>query len=182
MDQYIGQLMLFAGNFAPRGWAFCHGQLLSIAQNSALFSLLGTTYGGDGQTTFGVPDLRGRAPIGMGQGPGLPNITQGQQGGAAAVTLTTAQMPAHSTPSLWQGRKRTLTRRLQLGSRAQRLLVAFLQRRCLSREEKLRFLSIHREAFRPLLRIRAKVYWAMLLLRYIVAAQLMVFIQARGFP
>ncbi len=98
MDQYIGQLMLFAGNFAPRGWAFCHGQLLSIAQNSALFSLLGTTYGGDGQTTFGVPDLRGRAPIGMGQGPGLSNITQGQQGGAAAVTLTTAQMPAHSHP------------------------------------------------------------------------------------
>jgi microcystin-dependent protein len=98
MDQYIGQLMLFAGNFAPRGWAFCHGQLLSIAQNSALFSLLGTTYGGDGQTTFGVPDLRGRAPIGMGQGPGLSNITQGEMAGAAAVTLTTAQMPAHSHP------------------------------------------------------------------------------------
>jgi microcystin-dependent protein len=98
MDQYIGQLMLFAGNFAPRGWAFCHGQLLSIAQNSALFSLLGTTYGGDGRTTFGLPDLRGRAPIGMGQGPGLSNITQGEMAGAAAVTLTTAQMPAHSHP------------------------------------------------------------------------------------
>jgi microcystin-dependent protein len=98
MDPYIGQLMLFAGNFAPRGWAFCDGQLLSIAQNSALFSVLGTTYGGNGETTFGVPDLRGRAPIGMGHGPGLPNITQGQQGGAAAVTLTTAQMPAHSHP------------------------------------------------------------------------------------
>ncbi|HCQ16454.1 MAG TPA: phage tail protein, partial [Cryomorphaceae bacterium] len=70
MDQMLGEVRIFAGNFAPRGWAFCAGQLLAISQNSALFSLLGTTYGGDGRTTFALPDLRGRAPIGVGQGPG----------------------------------------------------------------------------------------------------------------
>jgi microcystin-dependent protein len=96
MDPIIGQLMLFAGNFAPRGWAFCNGQLLSIAQNSALFSLLGTTYGGDGRNTFGLPDLRGRVPIGMGQGPGFANIQQGEMAGSPTVTLTAAQMPQHN--------------------------------------------------------------------------------------
>lgn len=78
-DPLLGEIMLFAGNFAPRGWAFCNGQLLPIAQYTALFSLLGTTYGGDGRTTFGLPDLRGRAPLGFGQGPGLPNVVQGQK-------------------------------------------------------------------------------------------------------
>ena len=78
----IGEIIMFAGNFAPRGWAFCDGQLLSISQNTALFSILGTTYGGDGRTTFGLPDLRGRVPVGEGIGPGLPSIGLGAQGGS----------------------------------------------------------------------------------------------------
>lgn len=96
LDPFIGELMIFAGNFAPRGWAFCDGQLLSIAQNTALFSLLGTMYGGDGQTTFGLPDLRGRAPINAGQGPGLSNFTQGELGGEENHMLTATEMPAHT--------------------------------------------------------------------------------------
>ena len=96
MDPFIGQLMLVGFNFAPTGWALCQGQLLSIAQNTALFSLLGTTYGGDGVTTFGLPDLRGRVPLGFGQGPGLQNYTQGQQSGTENVTLIASQMPTHS--------------------------------------------------------------------------------------
>lgn len=95
-DPFIGQITLFAGNFAPRGWAFCQGQILSIAQNTALFSILGTTYGGNGQTTFALPDLRGRVPVGTGQGPGLPSIDLGEQAGEPAHTLMTAEMPAHS--------------------------------------------------------------------------------------
>jgi len=95
-EAFIGSMVLFAGNFAPRGWAFCQGQLLSIAQNSALFSILGTTYGGNGQTTFALPDLRGRAPIGTGQGPGLTNVQLGEQAGSESVTLTSNQMPMHS--------------------------------------------------------------------------------------
>jgi microcystin-dependent protein len=95
-DPYIGELRLFPYNFAPRGWAFCQGQLLSIAQNTALFSLLGTTYGGNGQTTFGLPDLRGRVPISSGQGPGLSPYALGQTGGVESVTLTTPQLPAHN--------------------------------------------------------------------------------------
>lgn len=87
---------MFAGNFAPRSWAFCQGQILSIAQNTALFSILGITYGGNGQTTFGLPDFRGRIPVGIGQGPGLPNITLGEMSGAETVTLTTTTMPAHT--------------------------------------------------------------------------------------
>ena len=96
MEPFIAQIMLFGGNFAPRGWAFCHGQLLPISQNTALFSLIGTTYGGDGRTTFGLPDLRGRVPLTPGQGPGLPNITWGQRGGVAEVTLNKNQMPSHT--------------------------------------------------------------------------------------
>jgi microcystin-dependent protein len=98
MEGYIGQVILFAGIFAPRGWAFCNGQLLPIAQYSALFSLIGTTYGGDGKNTFGLPDLRGRAPIHFGQGPGLPLVVQGEVGGNSQVTLTTQNMPAHNHP------------------------------------------------------------------------------------
>jgi microcystin-dependent protein len=93
---YIGQITIFAGNFAPRYWAFCNGQLISIAQNAALFSILGTTYGGDGVTTFALPDLRGRVPIHMGQGPGLSNYVEGQNGGAETVTLLSTQIPAHT--------------------------------------------------------------------------------------
>ena len=95
-EAFIGSIVMFAGNFAPRGWAFCQGQLLSIAQNSALFSILGTTYGGNGQTTFALPDLRGRTPIGQGQGPGLTNVTLGEQAGSESVTLTPNQMPMHT--------------------------------------------------------------------------------------
>lgn len=95
MDPFIAQIIMFGGNFAPRGWAFCHGQLLSIAQNTALFSLLGTTFGGNGQTTFALPDLRGRTPIGAGQGPGLSNISLGQISGTETATLLATQMPQH---------------------------------------------------------------------------------------
>jgi microcystin-dependent protein len=95
-DPYIGEIRIFAGNFAPANWAFCNGQLLSIAQNTALFSILGTTYGGDGQATFGVPDLRGRGPVHQGQGPGLTNRVIGELEGTEAVTLITLQMPVHN--------------------------------------------------------------------------------------
>lgn len=95
-EYYIGEIRMFAGNFAPTGWAKCEGQLLSIAQNTALFSILGTTYGGDGQTTFALPDLRGRAPIHYGQGPGLSNYVIGQQGGTETTTLTVNNLPAHN--------------------------------------------------------------------------------------
>lgn len=96
MDPFIGEIMLFAGNFEVRNYAFCNGQLLSIAQNTALFSILGTTYGGNGTTTFALPDLRGRFPMQFGQGPGLSNYNLGQVGGAESTTLTAAQMPAHT--------------------------------------------------------------------------------------
>jgi len=95
-EPFLGEISIFAGNFAPRGWAFCQGQMLSIAQNTALFSLLGTTYGGNGQTTFALPDLRGRVLVGPGQGPGLQPYNQGQMGGQEAVTLLVNQMPAHN--------------------------------------------------------------------------------------
>jgi microcystin-dependent protein len=87
---------MFAGNFAPRNWAFCQGQILSIAQNTALFSLLGTTYGGNGQTTFALPDFRGRVPVGTGQGPGLPGVTLGEMSGTPTHTLIITEMPAHN--------------------------------------------------------------------------------------
>ena len=88
--------MLVGFNFAPQGWAFCNGQLLSISQNTALFSLLGTTYGGNGTTNFALPDLRGRAAVDFGQGPGLSNYDLGQSTGSETVTLTVGQIPAHS--------------------------------------------------------------------------------------
>ncbi len=90
---------MFAGNFAPRGWAFCDGQLLAVSQNDALFSLFGTIYGGDGRTTFGLPDLRGRVPIHAGTGPGLSPRRLGLKGGAENVTLTTNQLPSHTHPA-----------------------------------------------------------------------------------
>lgn len=95
MDQYVGEIRMFAGNFAPEGWAFCNGQQLSISQNEALYSLLGTTYGGDGTTTFALPNLMGRLPIGQGAGPGLTPRTLAEVGGSESVTVTVAQMPAH---------------------------------------------------------------------------------------
>ncbi|NTS39379.1 phage tail protein [Flavisolibacter sp. BT320] len=96
MEPLMATIILFAGNFAPRGWAFCNGQILSIAQNTALFALLGTTYGGNGQTTFALPDLRGRTPVGTGQGPGLSGIDLGEVAGTETVTLIISNMPAHN--------------------------------------------------------------------------------------
>lgn len=99
-EPYIGQIMAFGGNFAPQGWALCDGSLLPISQYDALFSLIGATYGGDGQTTFALPDLRGRAALHQGQGPGLSSYSLGQNGGVEAVTLTVSQAPPHSHPVL----------------------------------------------------------------------------------
>ena len=99
-NPFVGEIRLFAGNFAPSGWALCDGELLSIAENAVLFSLLGTTYGGDGQTTFALPDLRGRLPIHRGSGPGLSSRTIGENGGAETVTLTVNQLPAHTHPMM----------------------------------------------------------------------------------
>lgn len=95
-EPFIGEIRLVGFNFAPRGWAFCHGQIMSIASNTALFSLLGTTYGGNGTTTFALPDLRGRAPVGEGTGPGLSPVTLGEMSGAEQVSLTTSQLPPHA--------------------------------------------------------------------------------------
>ena len=95
MDPFIGQLMLVGFNFAPRGWAFCEGQLLPISANTALFSLLGTTYGGDGRTTFALPDLRGRVPVSPGNGPGLQSYSWGQKSGTNTNTLIVGNMPAN---------------------------------------------------------------------------------------
>ena len=97
MDQaFIGQIQAFGFNFAPRNWAFCDGQLIAISQNTALFSLLGTTFGGDGRNTFQLPDLRGRSIVHVGNGPGLSNISWGERGGVETVTLSVANMPSHN--------------------------------------------------------------------------------------
>jgi microcystin-dependent protein len=113
MESFIGTIMPVAFNFAPQGWALCNGQLLSISQNSALFALLGTYYGGDGQTTFGLPDLRGRVAVGQGQGPNAAAVQMGELSGsnattmtlngAGTVTLTTANMPAHKHGASFSG-------------------------------------------------------------------------------
>ena len=95
-EPFVGEIRMFAGNFAPRGWAFCDGQLLATSQNDALFSLLGTIYGGDGRTTFGLPDLRGRIPIHAGTGPGLSPRRLGAKAGAEKVTLTVNELPSHT--------------------------------------------------------------------------------------
>ncbi len=98
MEGMIGEIRLFGGNFAPRSWALCDGQLLPISQNSALFSILGTSFGGDGRTTFGLPDLRGRVPVHAGNGPGLTDRRLGAKGGRETVTLTVNQIPSHNHP------------------------------------------------------------------------------------
>jgi microcystin-dependent protein len=95
-EPFLGEIRLFPYNFAPKNYAFCQGQLLSIAQNTALFSLLGTTFGGNGQTTFALPDLRGRRAISSGQGPGLSNYSLGQVSGTESQTLTVNNLPAHN--------------------------------------------------------------------------------------
>ena len=100
-EPFVGEIRMFAGNFAPRGWAFYDGQLLAVSSNDALFSLLGTIYGGDGRTTFGLPDLRGRIPIHTGTGPGLSQRRMGAKGGSENETLISSQLPAHS--HAWRG-------------------------------------------------------------------------------
>src|ERR1700757_472312 len=94
-DQFVGEVRMFCGNFAPVGWAFCNGQLLPISQNTALFSLLGTTYGGDGKSNFALPNMQGNAPMHPGQGPGLSLHDLGEQGGTQAVTLLQSEIPVH---------------------------------------------------------------------------------------
>lgn len=95
-DPFVAEIRIFANNFAPRGWAFCNGQLLPIAQNTALFALVGTIYGGDGRTSFGLPDLRGRAALHPGRGPGLSTYRLGENTGTENVALTAAQIPEHT--------------------------------------------------------------------------------------
>ncbi len=95
-DQFVGEIRMFAGNFPPKGWALCNGQVLPIAQNTALFSLLGTMYGGNGSTNFALPDLRGRAPVFFGMGTGLTYKDIGEKGGSETINLTQSELPAHS--------------------------------------------------------------------------------------
>jgi microcystin-dependent protein len=95
-DPFVAEIRIVPFNFAPKGWAFCDGQILPLSQNTALFALLGTTYGGDGKSNFALPDLQGRAPMHHGQGPGLSNRDLGESGGAPYVTLLTSEIPAHT--------------------------------------------------------------------------------------
>ena len=98
---YVGEIRMFGGSFAPAGWAMCQGQLMPISENETLFNLIGTTYGGDGQSTFGLPDLQGRVPMHMGQGPGISqNYQIGQEGGVESVTLSIQQTPIHNHLSM----------------------------------------------------------------------------------
>lgn len=99
-DPFVAEIRIFTGNFAPKGWALCEGQTLPLSQNTALFSLLGTTYGGDGKSNFKLPDLRGCAPLQAGQGPGLSSRYQGETGGEQAVTLVQSEMPSHPHQAL----------------------------------------------------------------------------------
>lgn len=96
MNPYLAQVIMFGGSFAPRGWLSCNGAILSIAQNTAFFALLGTTFGGNGQTTFAIPDFRGRTPVGTGQGPGLPSIDLGEMSGQPSTTLLLTNLPLHT--------------------------------------------------------------------------------------
>ncbi len=102
-EPFLGEIRMVGFNFAPTGWAFCAGQVMGIAQNSALFALLGTTFGGNGQVTFGLPDYRGRSPVGMGAGPGLTPVDQGEASGTENVTLLSTQMPQHTHAAVFAG-------------------------------------------------------------------------------
>jgi len=106
---FVGEIRMFGGNFAPAGWQFCDGSNLPISEFETLFNLIGTTFGGDGQTTFAVPDLRGRAPMHQGQGQGLPAVQLGEAAGVETVTLTTSQIPSHPHPLLGAGAAGTNT-------------------------------------------------------------------------
>lgn len=122
-DPFLGEIRMFAGTFAPRGWAFCQGQQLSVAQNSALFSLLGTSYGGNGQTTFALPDLRGRVPTGTGQGPGTDNVNLGQASGTPGTTLTVNQLPIHTPTATFSGTLANATATVPVGTSADNPIV-----------------------------------------------------------
>lgn len=100
-EPFMGTVMIWAPNFAPRGWAFCQGQIMAISNNTAMFSLLGTVYGGNGQTTFGLPNLQGRVPVGQGQSPGTSDYALGEMSGTETTTLTTSQMPMHTHASIF---------------------------------------------------------------------------------
>ena len=100
MEPFLAEIRIIAGNFAPRGWAFCNGQVLAIAQNTALFSLLGFNYGGNGTTTFALPNLQGQVAMNQGQGPGLSNRVRGEAGGQLSNTLLLSNMPAHTHPAI----------------------------------------------------------------------------------
>ncbi len=102
MDPFIGQIVMFGGNYAPQGWAFCDGQILPINSNAALFAILGTRYGGDGRTTFALPDLRGRVTVHPGRGPGLSSYQLGQRGGVESVVLSTSEIPSHTHVAMVQ--------------------------------------------------------------------------------
>lgn len=116
MDPYLAEIRLFAGNFAPLSWAYCDGQILSIAENTALFSLIGTIYGGNGQTTFALPDFRGRVPVSPGTGPGLSTRYQGEMSGSETVTLNVQQMPMHSHQAVAGGGLQTGTGKGETGN------------------------------------------------------------------
>ncbi|HEY0545752.1 MAG TPA: tail fiber protein [Pyrinomonadaceae bacterium] len=108
-NPYVGEIRMFGGSFAPAGWAMCDGQLMPISENDILFTLIGTTYGGDGQETFGLPNLQGRVPMHAGQGPGISgNYQIGEAAGTESVTLTTQQIPIHTHPMLASGDSATL--------------------------------------------------------------------------
>jgi microcystin-dependent protein len=127
-DPFLGEIKMVGFNFAPYGWAFCNGQILQIVQNTALYSLLGTTYGGDGKTTFCLPDLRGRVPMHRGAGPGLTLRTQGASGGAAAVALTTNTSANHThTPMAIQGNDASSPKNNTWGSMVGRSVAPFYQ-------------------------------------------------------
>lgn len=117
-DPFLGEIRMFAGTFAPRGWAFCNGQLLSIASNQALFAIIGTTYGGNGQTTFALPDLCGRVPTGYGIGAGskLPVVDIGEVGGAPTTTLTVNQLPVHTHTATFTGTSSDVTVSIPVGT------------------------------------------------------------------
>ena len=113
-DPFVAEIRIFPFNFAPRGWAFCNGQILPISQNTALFSLLGTTYGGNGQSTFALPDMQGNAPMHPGQGPGLSLHDLGETGGSQTVTLLQSEIPAHSHSQM--GNTTTATKSIATGN------------------------------------------------------------------
>lgn len=114
-DPFVAEIQIFAGNFEPAGWKFCNGQLLPLSQNTALFSLLGTTYGGDGQADFALPDLRGCLPIHWGQGPGLTNRDLGEVGGQESVALLANEVPSHNHPVVVNATSDTATQNSPVG-------------------------------------------------------------------